>query len=92
LVKASQAQFLALTLRETLGFSRSRYYYWIKRPSSQRTASNRRLTEQILAIHHDSDFTYERSGITAELVDLGVLANHKHVSRLKCKRRSRDKL
>lgn len=82
LIKANRAQFPARALCETLGVSHSGYYDWIKRPPSQRTIYNRRLTEQILAIHRASDFTYGRPRITVELADRGILANHKRVGRL----------
>ena len=89
MIKANQAQFPARALCETLGVSRSGYYDWIERPPSRQTISNRRLIEQILAIHRTSDFTYGRPRITAELADLGILANHKRVGRLMCKVRIR---
>ncbi|MBX3629839.1 MAG: transposase [Nitrosomonas sp.] len=82
LIKANRAQFPARILCETLGVSHSGYYDWAKRAPSQRAVANCRLTEQIMAIHHTSDFTYGRPRITAELADLGVRVNHKRVGRL----------
>ncbi|MFO1290567.1 MAG: IS3 family transposase [Nitrosomonas sp.] len=82
LIKVNQAQFPMLVLCETLGVSRSGYYDWINRIPSQRAIANAKLTEQIMAIHRMSDFTYGRPRITAELADLGIMANHKRVGRL----------
>ena len=82
LIQANQAQFPARILCETPGVSHSGYYDWAKRPPSQRTIANRRLTGQIMAIHRASDFTYGRPRITVELADLGIKVNHKRVGRL----------
>ncbi len=82
LIKVNQAQFPTFMLCETLGVSRSGYYDWVSRIPSQRAIANAKLTEQIIAIHRMSDFTYGRPRITAELADLGIMANHKRVGRL----------
>ena len=65
-----------------LQVSTSGYYEWCSRPPSQRSISDRVMTERIRQIHAMSDCTYGRARMQAELRDMGICVNHKRIERL----------
>lgn len=67
-----------------LGVSRSGYYRWQAAGPArlERERADRELSEQIRAIHADSDGTYGRPRMTAALRRIGQVVNHKRVGRV----------
>lgn len=65
-----------------LGVSASGYYAWYDRPPSTREAEDRRLRQQIAAIHRRSRGTYGAPRIHAELRADGLALGRKRVARL----------
>ena len=65
-----------------LEVSRSGYYAWLKRAPSERAERDALLREQIRTIHEQSDGTYGRPRILAELVEEGERVGGKRVGRL----------
>ncbi|MFD5521080.1 IS3 family transposase [Streptomyces sp. NPDC127066] len=72
-------------LCDTLGLSRSSFYYWRRTAAARaaRQAVEAELAARIRKIHQDSDGTYGAPRITAELRDEGgPVVNHKRVARI----------
>jgi putative transposase len=67
---------------ETLQVSRSGFYSWLRRPSSERTKENDQLLVEIVKIHADSRMTYGLPRICAKLKYLGRTLGKNRVSRL----------
>jgi transposase InsO family protein len=67
-----------------LGISRSGFYRWraASPVRAERERADQELGERIRQIHADSDGTYGRPRITAELRDTGQAVNHKRVGRV----------
>ena len=66
-----------------LDVSRSGYYAWFKRPESRRKKENRKLTDQIKAIHSEKHKkVYGSPRIYRELRDKGVFCSRNRVARL----------
>lgn len=65
-----------------LEVSRSGYYAWLKREERPRARQNRRLLEEIRAIHKGSRRTYGAPRVHAELVTLGRRVGKNRVARL----------
>ena len=81
-MRAHQAVYSVKRMCLLLGVSPSGYYAWLKRPRSQRAASDAELIEQIRSIHERSRGTYGAPRIHAELVACGTLVSRKRVARL----------
>jgi transposase InsO family protein len=60
----------------------SGFYKWLNRPMSQRTAENKGLTNSIKMVFERHDGNYGSPRIHRELIDLGILVNHKRVARI----------
>ena len=58
------------------------FYAWLVRPESPRAARARELTEQIRAVHHQTNGVYGSLKITRELRHRKTLVNRKTVARL----------
>jgi putative transposase len=65
-----------------LEVSRSGYYAWLKRAPSERACRDALLRERIHTIHEQSDGTYGRPRIFAELVEEGERVSEKRIRRL----------
>ena len=65
-----------------LQVSASGYYDWRDRPPSRRAIDDAVLVERIRAIHAESDGTYGRPRVRAELIDQGLRVSGKRVARL----------
>ena len=65
-----------------LEVSKSGYYAWLKRAPSERTCRDDVLKKRIRRIHQESDGTYGRPRIYAELVEEGERIGEKRIGRL----------
>jgi putative transposase len=65
-----------------LGVSRSGYYAWRRRPSSERARFDAVLSEKIEMIHRNSRATYGAPRVHAELAATGIRCSRKRVARL----------
>lgn len=81
-MRAHQAAYSVKRMCPLLGVSASGYYAWLKRPRSQRAASDAELVARIRSIHERSRGTYGAPRIHAELVASGTLVSRKRVARL----------
>lgn len=60
----------------------SGFYKWLDRPISLRAAENEALADSIKSVFEKHDGNYGSPRIHRELVDLGVVVNHKRVARI----------
>lgn len=81
-MRALRAEHRVATMCRVLGVSASGYYAWHQRPPSARARRDAALTEQIRAIHAESDGTYGEPRVHAELAARGMRVGHKRVARL----------
>jgi len=81
-VNANQADAPVHTMCRVLQVSASGYYGWLDRPPSRRAIDDAVLVERIRAIHAESDGTYGRPRVRAELIDQGLRVSGKRVARL----------
>jgi putative transposase len=84
-VNANQADAQALPVRtmcRVLQVSASGYYDWVRREPSARSTANTVLLERIRAVHAQSDSTYGRPRVCAELRAQGLAVNAKRVGAL----------
>lgn len=65
--------------------SKSGYYEWLHRGSSNREQANKTLTEGILSVYQESRQTYGWRRIYEELRAKGVACSKNRVIRLQCK-------
>jgi len=65
-----------------LQVSPSGYYEWLDRSPSRRSIDDAVLVERIRKVHAESDGTYGRPRVRAELIDQGVRVSSKRVARL----------
>ena len=79
---ANQADFPVRTQCRVLKVSASGFYAWHQRQPSRRAIGNAALLERIRTIHAESDGTYGRARIRAELHDQGMQVSSKRVARL----------
>lgn len=70
------------TMCRVLEISKSGYYAWAKRPTSQRLRSDDRLVETIRKVYLESRKTYGSPRIHAELICQGIRCGHNRVARL----------
>jgi putative transposase len=70
------------TMCRVLEVSTSGYYAWLKRPPSARAERDAELKVQIRAIHEESDGTYGRPRVHAELKEAGERVSPKRIGRL----------
>jgi putative transposase len=82
LIEAKKSQHPVSLLCSVLGVSRAGYYAWKHRPASPRAVRDAELSEQIGAIHGESEGTYGWPRIHAELRHRGVRVSRKRVARL----------
>ncbi|WP_374246748.1 IS3 family transposase [Zoogloea sp.] len=78
---ANQANFPVRTQCRVLQVSPSSFFAWHQRPPSRREM---KLIERIRTIRAESDGTYGRARIRAEVIDQGVKTSSKRVARLMC--------
>lgn len=81
-MKSYHARFKISVLCKTLGVSPSAYYAWLKRPPSARRQADIVLGDRLEALHRQSDSTYGRPRLQADLRDEGIRASDKRVARL----------
>jgi putative transposase len=84
-VSANQADASAMPVRtmcRVLNVSASGYYDWLVRTPSARALANAELLQRIRAVHVDSDGTYGRARVCAELRAQGQCVNAKRVAAL----------
>lgn len=79
---ANQAEFPVRTLCRVLDVSASGYYAWCERKPSTRRLENVVLSERIRIAHVESDGTYGRPRIAAELREQGAPASEKRIGKL----------
>ena len=79
---ANQALYPVRTLCRVLGVSASGFYAWRGRVPSARVVNNILLTERIRQIHAESDQTYGKPRVRAELRDQGATISCQRVARL----------
>lgn len=77
-----QAMYPVSLMCRVLEVSRSGYYAWRGRGSSQRAQANEALLKTMEAIHEESDGTYGSPRMHAELPDRGVQASLNRVARV----------
>lgn len=70
------------TMCRVLAVSTSGYYAWCKRAPSARAERDEQLTQRIREIHEQSDGTYGRPRVHAELQESGEAVSPKRVGRL----------
>lgn len=80
LVMANQADFPVRPQSHVLKVSASDFYAW-RQPSPQ-AIGNAILVERICTIHAESDGTYGRARVRAELIDQRVKVSSKRAARL----------
>ena len=81
-MNANQAVLPVRSLCRVLKVSPSGYYEWLDRRPSKRSIDDAVLVERILKVHAESDGTYGRPRVRAELIDQGVRVSGKRVARL----------
>jgi putative transposase len=81
-IEAEKANHAVSTMCRVLGVSRSGYYAWAGRPSSERAEANAALTVEIRRVHVESDGTYGSRRVHAQLRREGRPVNLKRVERL----------
>jgi putative transposase len=84
-VNANQADANPLpvhTMCRVFNVSASGYYDWLHRAPSPRAMANAVLVERIRVVHTESDGTYGRARVCAELRDQGMVVNAKRVAAL----------
>jgi putative transposase len=81
-MRAHQADYSVRTMGRLLGVSPSGYYAWARRGKSKRAQADKRLLEQIRAIHQRSRGTYGAPRVQAELKAQGLAVSRKRVARL----------
>jgi len=74
--------FRVETMCRVLKVSRTAYYYWLKRPKSQRRMKDEVIKEQIITIYKQSRKTYGSPRICRELAKQGIHCGKKRVERL----------
>ena len=77
-----QAQFPVSVMCSVFQVSRSGYYAWSKRPESKRSKENRELSQEIAAIHRESDGIYGSPKIHGELQRRGKRHGKNRIVRL----------
>ena len=82
-MSAHQAVYPIRTMARVLKVSASGYYAWRSRPASARATADADLMRRIRTIHAESDCTYGRARIRAELIDQGTKVSSKRVARRK---------
>lgn len=81
-MNANQAVLPVRTMCRVLDVSASGYYDWIDRAPSRRSIDDAVLLERIRRIHTESDGTYGRPRVRAELAEQGVRVSGKRIARL----------
>ena len=81
-IDAEKANHKVRTLCRCLRVSRSGFYAWRKRPESERSMEDRRLTQAIKTAHVEGRCTYGSPRVHAELRELGERISRKRVARL----------
>ena len=66
-----------------LQVSKSGYYAWLHRRTTQREQENKRLLQLVQAGCTESHYTYGVRRLTAYVRNQGIVANHKRIARLK---------
>jgi putative transposase len=82
LIDAKRAQHPVSLLCSVLGVSRAGYYAWTTRPVSARQRRDDELPALIRQIHDESEGSYGRPRMHAELRHRGVRVSRKRVARL----------
>ena len=81
-IAAHESRYAVKRMCQTLAVSRSGYYAWRVRPSSQRKQANRTLLEQIKEVYQTSRQTYGSPRVHAALQRQGVCCGRNRVARL----------
>ena len=81
-MNANQAVHPVHAMCRVLDVSHSGFYAWRDRPPSRRALDDAVLVERVRAIHAESDGTYGRPRVRAELADQGVRVSAKRIARL----------
>ncbi len=82
LIEAEKASHSVPRLCRMLGVSRSGYYAWRRRPTSERARFDAVLSEKIETIHRNSRATYGAPRVHAELRAIGIRCGRKRVAKL----------
>jgi putative transposase len=81
-VRAYQADYSVSMLCRVLGVSPSGYYAWSTRPPSARKIADKQLGDRIEACFRQSNSTYGRPRLHADLKDDGIRISTKRLARL----------
>ena len=81
-MRAHQAFYPVAAMCRVLRVSRSGYYAWLLRPLSERAQRDAQLKATIRVIYAESDSTYGRPRIHAELKEQGEKVGGKRIARL----------
>jgi transposase InsO family protein len=81
-IRTHADQYPITCMCRVLEVSKAGYYAWRKRPESERTREDRRLTVKIRAVHRKSRRSYGSPRVHEELRDEGVACGRKRVERL----------
>ena len=79
---AEKASFPIAFMARHLEVSRAGFYAWLKRPESERSRQNRRLTQRIQEVHAESRGTYGSPRVHAELVAEGTAVGRHRTAKL----------
>lgn len=74
--------WLVNLMRDALGVSRSGFYAWLTRPSSQRSRDNEILGEQVRQSFMAGDRTYGARRVWRDVLDLGYRCGQHRIERL----------
>lgn len=81
-IAANQAEFSVVRMCRLLDVSRSGFYEWLTRPTSERERADIALTEKIEQVHEESRATYGAPRVHAMLKRDGINVGKKRVARL----------
>ena len=81
-IQEQQGHFSLAALCRAMQVGRSGFYAWRTRAKSERQINNEILTEQIQAVHEESDATYGSPRIYSELKEAGIACSQKRIAHL----------
>ncbi len=81
-IREHTGEFRVETMCRVLKVSRTAYYYWLKKPKSQRRIQDEVIKEQVITIYKQSRKTYGSPRICRKLAKQGIHCGKKRLERL----------